>query len=143
MMTLIEQFRKGPKPPHAALLGFELLEADAEGRVLIAFTAKPEFCNPLGVVQGGFLTAMLDDAMAVAGLVKSGMTLLMPTLELKTSYLNPAKPGRLLAEGRVLKLGKTIAFLEGKLMTESGELVAVSSATARPVAVTLAASSKV
>jgi len=140
MTQPIDQFRRMPPPPAARLLGFDIIEADAEaGRVRIAFTARPDFCNPLGIVQGGFLAAMLDDAMAVAGLFKSGFTRMMPTVEMKTSYIAAAKPGRLIAEGRVLKLGATIAFLEGDLRTADGELIAKASATARPVAFDLSA----
>ena len=44
-----------PPPPAAALLGFELLAIDPEqGTIRVRFTARPEFTNPIGAVQGGF-----------------------------------------------------------------------------------------
>ena len=131
----LKNFRSGPLPPCARHLGFEFLEGSIEqGWVRGYFLARPEFANPMGNVQGGFISAMLDDAMAVAGLLKSNFTQVMPTLEMKTSFLAPAKVGRLCGEGRVLKLGKSVAFLEGRLTSLDGVVIAVASATARPAA---------
>jgi acyl-coenzyme A thioesterase PaaI-like protein len=51
--------------PCANLLGRRLLEHDeARGWTKFGFDGKPEFLNPAGRVQGGFLTAMLDDTWA-------------------------------------------------------------------------------
>ncbi len=125
---------KMPRPPVADLLGWELLDADPEtGRVEVAFLARPEFLNPGGAVQGGILTAMLDDAMGPAVVVKSGGTLYGPTVDLNVSFLAPAKPGRLVAVAEVLRMGRTIAFLQGELRDETGTVVARATATARVV----------
>jgi len=53
-------------PPSARHLGFELIDFSVdEGWAEVAFTPRPEFANPAGMVQGGFVCAMLDDAMGV------------------------------------------------------------------------------
>jgi uncharacterized protein (TIGR00369 family) len=128
------RFAKLSPPAASRLLGFRLIEADREaGRVVAEFTARPDFCNPMGSVQGGFLAAMLDDAMAVAALVKSDFRHVVPTLEMKVSFLAAARPGPLTAEGRVVQLGRSIAFLEGRLSDPDGRLLATASATARLV----------
>lgn len=131
---LLERFRRSTsRPPGSVTLGFEILRIDQAAREVEAeFEARREFCNPMGAIQGGFLCAMLDDVMAVAGLVTSGMTHMMPTLELKTSFLRPARPGRLIAVGRVLKWGRTIAFTEGELLDSDRTLLAKATATALP-----------
>jgi uncharacterized protein (TIGR00369 family) len=54
-----------------------------------------------------------------------------PTLELKVSFLRPALPGRITGTGRVVHRGGSIAFLEGELRDEAGELLATATATAR------------
>ena len=57
-------------PPIATLLGFHLIDArPQEGWIRIGFEGKREFCNPAGFIQGGILTAMLDDTMGPAVLV--------------------------------------------------------------------------
>ena len=44
-----------------------MLEGRAdEGWIKIGFEGKREFCNPAGFVQGGFLSAMLDDSIGPA-----------------------------------------------------------------------------
>ena len=120
-----------PPPPSAALLGFTLLDAAPEGgRVRVQFTARPEFTNPVGDVQGGFLAAMLDDTMgpAIVSTLKAGE--FAPTLEMKINYLKAARPGLLVGEGHVVKRGRSVAFAAGELRDASGDLVATATATA-------------
>jgi acyl-coenzyme A thioesterase PaaI-like protein len=60
------QAGRAPAPPVAAALGWELVAVDPErGTIEVSFQACPEFVNPAGTVQGGFLAAMLDDVEAV------------------------------------------------------------------------------
>lgn len=126
---------KGPPPGASRLLGLEITGVvQAEGRIEAAFTAGPELLNPLGQVQGGILTAMLDELMSIAALATKGFGHVVPTLEIKTSYLRPAQPGRLVGEGRVVRMGKSVAFLEGSLRDPAGELLATATATAMVVA---------
>jgi hypothetical protein len=58
---------RAPMPPVARLLGWTLLSIDPErGEIRVSFEAKPDFLNPAGTVQGGILSAMLDDTMGPA-----------------------------------------------------------------------------
>jgi uncharacterized protein (TIGR00369 family) len=123
-----------PPPPAAALLGFELLAIDeAQGTIRTRFTARPEFANPIGAIQGGFLAAMLDDTLGPALTATLPPNEFAPTLELKVNFIAPAKVGPLIGEGRVVARGGTVAFLAGELRTEAGELIATATATARIV----------
>lgn len=122
-------------PPTGALLGMQVLDLDQdEGTIRISYEAKAEFCNPMGNVQGGFVAAMLDDAAALAVIVKSRARISIPTLEFKVSFLAPARMGALFAEGRCLRLGRTIAFMESTLLDAGGKKLAVMTATGMPVA---------
>jgi molybdopterin converting factor subunit 1 len=121
---------RAPAPPCAQLLGWEPIEIEP-GRTRVAFRAKEEFTNLVGVVQGGLLAAMLDDTMGPAGVARLGAGFFLPTLDLKVNFHRPARPGRLVAEGRVVHMGRSIAFLAGSLFDEAGELVATSTATSR------------
>lgn len=127
--TVLDQF---PVPPCAALLGLDIVEADRErGVVKIAFVARPEFCNASGNVQGGFLTAMLDDCLGPAVLIATAAQIFPTTISLTVSFLNPAKPGSLIGTARVVQLGKTIGFVEGELADASGTTVARATASVR------------
>jgi molybdopterin converting factor subunit 1 len=122
-----------PRPPnYVELLGMRPLHLEP-GHMRFEFRATEQFLNPAGVVQGGFLTAMLDETMGPAALSMLGPGHFIPTLELKVSFLRAARAGRLVADGRVVHMGKSVAFLEGSLADEDGEVVATSTATARVV----------
>lgn len=123
---------RAPMPTATTTLGWSLIHADTErGEIEVSFKATEEFLNPAGSVQGGFLTAMLDDTMGPALAATLGPGLFATTIELKVSFLRPAEPGRLVGHGRVVHRGGTIAFLAGELSDDSGQVVAVGSATAR------------
>ncbi len=117
-------------PPAAALLGWKALELEL-GLVRVRYMARPEFGNPQGAIQGGFLAAMLDDAMGPALFTLLGADQFAPTIEIKVNFLRPARPGSIIAEGRVVHRTRTLAFLEGTLATEDGDLIATGTATAR------------
>ena len=118
-----------PAPPAASLLGWEALEIEP-GRVRVRYAADERFFNPHGSVQGGFLAAMLDDAMGPAGLTLLGPGEFAPTIEMKVAFLRPARTGTLIAEGRALHRTRRVLFLEGALRTEDGQLIATATSTA-------------
>jgi uncharacterized protein (TIGR00369 family) len=129
----VMQGRK-PPPPAASTLGFKLLDIDpAAGTIRVQFEGKPEFLNPMGNVQGGFLAAMLDDTLGPALVATLPKDQFAPTIELKVNFIRPAKQGVLIGTGRVVSRGGTIAFLSGELSRETGELIATATATARIV----------
>lgn len=133
--AILARFHAARNPPGSSrTLGFHMLSvSQAERRVEIAFEPALEAVgNPMGHVQGGYVGAMLDECMSVAGLVTSGMTCVVPTLEMKISFLRPAIPGPLKGVGWVVKWGKTVCFLEGELYDPEGRLLAKASATAIP-----------
>jgi uncharacterized protein (TIGR00369 family) len=132
MPSDVTVFDRFPKPPCAALLGWTLLEHDAEkGWVKIAFEGRSEFLNPAGFVQGGMLAAMLDDTMGTAVHLMTEGRFYTVTIGLTVSFLAPAQPGRLIGEGRVVQLGKSIAFVDASLANGAGTPVARASSQAR------------
>ena len=115
-------------------LGGSLLEIDpARGWAKMRWLAKPEFCHSGNIVQGGFITGMVDSSMAHAAMLRGNFQMAVPTLEIKVSFFAPGHPGPMIAEGWVERWGRSTAFLEGKLYREDGEIVAKASSTARLV----------
>jgi uncharacterized protein (TIGR00369 family) len=120
-----------PAPPAAVALGFELVDVDPDaGTITTAFTVGDAFLNPVGTVQGGFLAAMLDDTLGPALVATLPPGQFAPTADLHVQFLRPARPGRFAGHGRVVRRGRDLGFLAGELRDESGELVAVATATA-------------
>ena len=62
-----------PTPsPSSTSLGFELLSLDMkELTTRVRFDGRPEFCNPAGVIQGGYLVAMMDDTIGMLAGMKA------------------------------------------------------------------------
>ena len=124
-----------PSPPCAQHLGWTLLEQDAaQGRVRIGFTPRPEFLNPAGYVQGGFLTAMLDDCMGPAVWFHSQGQLYTVTITMNVSFVRSVRLEPLVGEGRVVHLGKTVGFVEARLFDGQQQLLAQASSSVRLVA---------
>lgn len=122
---LLERMR-GRKAPTTALLGLELEDIrQAEGRARFRMLAKPEFCNPMGNLQGGIITTALDDAAATAVIAKAQRRVGVPTIEFKVSFFGPARVGgTFFFEGRVLKMGRTVSFAEADMLDTGGKLLA-------------------
>ena len=121
--------------PTMALMGLHIEEIDSEaGRVRMVFNPRPEHCNPMGSVQGGIIVAVLDEAASISAIAKSGRRIVVPTIELKTSFFGAARAGApLYAEGRCIKYGKRIAFMEADLLDGEGRLLARQTTSAMPV----------
>ena len=127
-------FARHPMPPCARLLSWQLLEQDeARGIARLSFEAGPDFLNPAGYVQGGFVAAMLDDTMGPAVLVASRGTLFCSTIDMHVTFLAPVRPGRLYGEGRVVRLGKRVGFVGASLSDGEGALLARAASSARLV----------
>ncbi len=79
-------------------------------RFLLPF--KPELANSIGLLQGGVIAALADEAVAFAlySLVAEGET--FNTVEMKINFLAAVKEGDVTAEARIAKRGRTISLGE-------------------------------
>ena len=111
----------------------EITEVDhPAGTASLQFEASDVTANQLGAVQGGIVAAMLDACIGIAGAVRSGGVLAMPLATMTTSFVRPVLPGTVFGEGAVVRLGRTVGFIEGTLTDPDGRVVARASGTAVP-----------
>jgi uncharacterized protein (TIGR00369 family) len=123
---------RAPHPPVAILLGWKTLEFDSErGFIRGEMLAREEFLNPAGVIQGGMMCAMLDNAAGLAVMCALGPGQIAPTLEIKSNFMRPGKPGKFIGEGWIRSQAAGVCFVEASLTNQAGQLVATASATAR------------
>lgn len=109
-----------------------LVSFDAETTLVRnEFDARQEFCHPGGVIQGGFVSGWIDSTMANVIHLDSDYAVSPLSLDLKISFLNATLPGRVFAEAWLVKKGRSIAFLEGQLLNESGEVLARGSSAVK------------
>jgi uncharacterized protein (TIGR00369 family) len=121
-------------PSYIPMLGGRIVAIDQQDRACtFEFVVSTDYCHSVDVVQGGFVTTMLDSAMSHAVFVSTEGIISVSSLEIKTSYLEPTRAGRLRAVGKVLKSSYKMAFLEGRLYNEDGLLTATTSSVAKLV----------
>ena len=132
---MLARFQNSKKrPPCSDTLGMCLIEVEQDAnRIRMEFDVSPSFANPTGAVQGGFITAMLDEAISTCIIIASNVTMTAPTLEMKTSYLRRLMPGKAFVDAKIVKLGKSAAFSEAECFDADGKLVATATATALPM----------
>jgi uncharacterized protein (TIGR00369 family) len=105
-----------------------VVDFDAERQSLrMAFMIGRECCHTVDVVQGGYVTAMLDAAMAHAVLAVAGVS--NASIEIHVSFLRPARAGDFIARGEIVKLGRSIAFLRAELHDATERLVATATSS--------------
>lgn len=115
----------GRRPGIGEALDFTLVEIEVG---FAAFEGTPGLhaYNPIGAVHGGYAATLLDSACgcAVHASLQPGQT--YTTIELKVAYHKAitAETGRVRAEGRVLTLGRRVAFAEATLKDAAGKLYA-------------------
>ena len=114
--------------PIARLIGFEAKEI-AEGRAVVTLAAGPQHANPMGTLHGGVLCDISDAAMgmAFASTLEPGES--FTTVELKINFFRPVWEVQLRAEGKVVRRGSTMGYIECEIVDESGKLVAKASST--------------
>lgn len=98
--------------------------------VSAAFTVRREYCHTNGTIaQGGFITAWLDAAMAHAVIQDSQHAQTVFSLEIKVSFYEKVGPGEGRVEGKVIRRGKRVAFMEASLYNAAGKLAAQATST--------------
>lgn len=122
------------KPGFIEMLGGEITGIDIDEKTCtFEFKVSTQFCHSIDVVQGGFITAMLDAAMSHAVFATVEGVSGVSSLEIKTSYLEPTRAGTLQVVGLVIKDSYKTAFLEGRMYNAEGLLSATASSVAKLV----------
>ena len=128
---LQDDFRRRAKAndvPVARLIGFEAKEI-ADGRAMVTLAAGPQHANPMGTLHGGVLCDIADAAMGMAFATTLGSGESFTTVELKINFFRPVWDALLKAEGKVVRRGRTVGYVECEVTDERGQLVAKASST--------------
>lgn len=114
--------------PFHAGMGISVV-AVREGTVDLRLEARDDQVNLLGSVHGGVLATLADTAagLAVRSTVPRGSR--HASVHLDVQYLSPASPGTLLASGRVVRLGRRLAFARAEVTDDAGQVLATAQVT--------------
>lgn len=114
-----------------ALIGARLVDI-GPGYCSIALTPRPETSQQHGYVHAGILATLVDSAGGYAGYTLFPADSSVLTVEYKLNLLAPAQGEQIVAEGFVVKPGRTLAITRGEVHAErdgSRTLVAIMQQT--------------
>jgi uncharacterized protein (TIGR00369 family) len=114
--------------PIARLIGFEAKEI-GDGRAVVTLAAGQRHANPMGTLHGGVLCDIADAAMGMAFASTLAPDETFTTIELKINFFRPVWEAQLRAEGKVVRRGGTVGYVECEVTDESGRLVAKAAST--------------
>lgn len=86
-------------------------------------------CHSIDVVQGGYVTAMLDAAMAHVAIAAEKFRATPSSIDINVSFLRPTRAGKHTAVGSIVKLGRTVGYLKAELFSDKGELTATATSS--------------
>lgn len=120
-----------PDPANSSVsLGFELVSLDmTKLETRVRFNGKPEFTNPAGYIQGGYLSAMMDDTIGMLATVKTGTRAFPSTIDLHTHFLRPVRVGLIEVVARLRNIGRQVIFAEADLYDSRGKEAARATAS--------------
>jgi uncharacterized protein (TIGR00369 family) len=113
-----------PPPPVGKTIGFRIAEIGPDVATFEMEADMTRHANPMGTMHGGVLCDLSDGAMGMAWASELDEGESFTTLELKINYLKPVWKGRLRAQARVIKRGKTVGLVNCDVSDENGDLVA-------------------
>lgn len=105
------------------LLGIEVTRLDADAAD-VELRADERHVNRHGTVHGGAIATLVDSAMGAAVWREDTGDAAPVTIEMKVTYLEPARPGLLRANARIRRRGKRIIIAEVDVLDAAGEAVA-------------------
>ncbi|MBS4022716.1 MAG: PaaI family thioesterase [Dethiobacter sp.] len=114
--------------PYWELLGISVVRWET-GFARLVMPVKKDLLQVYGLVHGGAIASLIDSSIAVA--LTSGLAPgeSASTVELKVNYLAPVLEGKIFADTRIVKRGKTIVVGITEVVDEEGRMVAIGTAT--------------
>ena len=109
--------------PLARWLNGTLREAQ-EGALVADFVVRPEMTNPVGLLHGGMIAAIMDDFIG-ATIFALGREDFYTTIDLSVDYFASAREGEVVtARARVVKPGQRVIHAECDLANAEGRILA-------------------
>jgi uncharacterized protein (TIGR00369 family) len=126
IIALLNQHR----PACVQTLGGSVLAFAPEKKQLtMQFEPGLNCCHSVDIVQGGYITSMLDAAMAHVTMATEKFAVNLSSIDINVSFLKPSRAGRYQAVGSIVKLGKTVGYLRAELFNDRGELTATATSS--------------
>lgn len=92
----------------------------------LTFEVTDVLKNPQGSLHGGAMCSAMDISM---GHLVNKVAGPGATIEMKVQFMRPVTDGTVTVEGRFTKRGRSLSFMESRLMAPDGKLAALATAT--------------
>lgn len=115
--------------PFFCFMGIDVADI-GDGRAVLRMEVRPEMYNGAGWLQGGIFTALADEAIALALYSRLSGGEGIATISESTCFFKGARDGVIIAEGRVVKKGRRVAFAEAEVRTEDPDRTLLSRTSA-------------
>lgn len=114
--------------PYFNLISMEIKNLEP-GHTRLEVALEEKHLQPFGMVHGGVFASLVDAAAYWALYAEVDEGKWMTTVEMKLNFLAPAQAGKLVAEGRRIKLGRTLGLGEARVEDGEGKLLAHGTGT--------------
>ncbi|MFA5221021.1 MAG: PaaI family thioesterase [Methanoregula sp.] len=130
-MTYLDNIEKYGREanPFFCQMGIDVVQYEA-GKAVLSMTVRPDMLNGVGWLQGGMLVALADEAMALALYPLLAKNEGIATISESTSFIKGVREGTIIAEGRVTRKGRRVAFVEGDICMNDDKKTILSRTTA-------------
>ncbi len=130
-MTYLDNIKKNGRAanPFFCQMGIDVVQYQT-GKAVLGMTVRPDMLNGVGWLQGGMLVALVDEAMALAIYPSLSEHEGIATISESTSFIKGVREGRILAQARVIRKGRRVAFVEGDVFLDDAKKTILSRTSA-------------
>lgn len=125
MLNVVELFET---QPYHQYLGVKV-NTCCDGFSEIQIEILPELCNPVGTLHGGIIYSLCAVASSLAALSALDTGQYTVASDFNISVLKPASNGIVIVQGKVIKAGHRLVFVETKVIDAYSCITAVGRVT--------------
>lgn len=129
--SYMQRLAEAAKGTFWGFLGCEFVSME-EHQVVIALEAKPHHLNVIGIVHGGVLSTLLDNAMGLAVMVSRPQDKVVTT-NLNMHFMAPLKEGRLIVTAEIVHQSRKMITASGRVTDEAGNLGTIGTGSFRVI----------
>ncbi|MEW9698766.1 PaaI family thioesterase [Paenibacillus sp. SI8] len=131
MEQRLRHLAEAAEPTFWGYLGCKFVSMES-GVVTIALDAKPQHLNMIGIVHGGVLSSLLDNAMGIV-IMTARPDEKAVTTNLNVHFVSPLKEGRLLVTAEIVHQSRKMITTQGRITDSEGNLGTIGTGTFRVV----------
>ncbi|MDQ0888468.1 uncharacterized protein (TIGR00369 family) [Paenibacillus sp. V4I9] len=131
MNKRLQQLAASAEPTFWGFLGCEFVSVQ-DNIITIALEAKTHHLNPIGIVHGGVLSSLLDNAMGIVVMMARPEDKVVTT-NLNVHFVAPLYEGRLLVTAELVHQSRKMITTQGRVVDREGNLGTIGTGTFRVI----------